>query len=316
MEGDDGRWDRFHSIPFSFSSKNLSIYLWNLSFSTIVHEVQVMSSPYVVPGLVHVFQAKEGSTRSQSVLLRRVVDRELVEKGVLFHCKCWEMAVNLEMPYYILMHPGDLVASGPSISKSCPFSSDVNRHISLCMETAFSTMLGTMLDMWLNSNQWVMRRVMFYTTGLWSFWFFPGWETKWDTATLDLDSEICMRAKKSFLRYLCIIMQKGINLFKLLYLMIFHNNLAVTLILFQPGSDANKGALRWEADQTWFLETIASYSCCSHIWSQHLFALPLRELRCSFAFTGFKVCFSLCASAKVLTATTHFPVADRLPPLQ
>lgn len=50
----------------------------NPSFSNRVHGVQVMSSPYVVPALVHVFQAKEGSTRSQSGVLPGVVDRESV----------------------------------------------------------------------------------------------------------------------------------------------------------------------------------------------------------------------------------------------
>lgn len=60
----------------------------NPSFSTTVHGIQEMSSPYVVLGLVHVFHAKEESTRSQSGVLPGVVDRELVEKGVFFQCKC------------------------------------------------------------------------------------------------------------------------------------------------------------------------------------------------------------------------------------
>lgn len=75
--------DGTHTTIFPLSSQVRicpSIF-GNLSFSTTVHGVQVMSSPYLVPGLVHVFQAKEGSRRSQSGVLPRVVDRELIEKG-------------------------------------------------------------------------------------------------------------------------------------------------------------------------------------------------------------------------------------------
>lgn len=79
-----------HSPVFPLPSqvRICSSIFGNPSFSTTVHGIQVMSSPYVVPGLVHVSHAKEESTRSQSGVLPSVLDRELVEKGVFFQCKC------------------------------------------------------------------------------------------------------------------------------------------------------------------------------------------------------------------------------------
>lgn len=64
----------------SLLGKSPSI-LGNHPFSTIVHGVQVTSSPYVASSLGHVSQAKEEPTRNQPWILAGVVDRELVEKG-------------------------------------------------------------------------------------------------------------------------------------------------------------------------------------------------------------------------------------------
>lgn len=79
-----------HSTVFPLPSqvRICSSIFGNPSFSTTVHGIQVMSSPHVVLGLVHAVHAKEESTRSQSGVLPGVVDRELVEKGVCFQCKC------------------------------------------------------------------------------------------------------------------------------------------------------------------------------------------------------------------------------------
>lgn len=62
--GDGRRQQEMGPIPQYSLSVFPSIF-GNHSLSTIIHGVQVMSSPYVVPCSVHVSQAKEESTRNQ-----------------------------------------------------------------------------------------------------------------------------------------------------------------------------------------------------------------------------------------------------------
>lgn len=149
--GNGRRQQEMGSIPQYSLSVFPSIF-GNHSLSTIIHGVQVMSSPYVVPCSVHVSQAKEESTRNQLWILAGVVDRELVDRGGSLCCNSWGKAQELTQRCHTLSHC-QIVFSWTSISKSFPFSSCVSGHMTMCVKIAFSTVHGIVPDMWLNFNQ-------------------------------------------------------------------------------------------------------------------------------------------------------------------